>query len=74
MVHQGNNSSTIYAENDALERIPNYPKGHAKGLKKKKKKKRKTLSSEFTLMKLLCQILMRGEGGWTSNGERGRVP
>lgn len=39
MVHQGNNSSTIYAENDALERIPNYPKGHAKGLKKKKKKK-----------------------------------
>lgn len=61
MVHQGNKSSTIYVENDALERIPNYPKGHAKGLRKEKKK-RKTFSSEFTLMSLLCQILTRGDG------------
>lgn len=44
MVHLGKKTSTIYGENVELERIPNYPTGHAK----KPQREKGTLSSEFT--------------------------
>lgn len=43
-VHLGKKTSTIYGENVELERIPNYPTGHAK----KPQRKKGTLSSAFT--------------------------
>lgn len=65
MVHLGKKTSTIYGENVELERIPNYPSGHAK----KPQRKKGTLSSEFT-DEFPLPGSWRGDGGWTVRGVR----